>query len=82
MKLTYDQMRQLSSIGGPQGKLVIKNKKGHVMKCGLKKWGKTKETKYMSTEVGQKPSHVPMANLSQTSLHPFSLRHPQLLAKR
>ena len=38
-KLTYDQMKLLSDSGGdPGGKLVIKNKKGQVMRTVPQKW--------------------------------------------
>ena len=65
MKLTYDQMRLLSEIGDPHGKLTIKNTKGHVLRPALKKWG-NKDGKSTFTQEPLRPYHVPTVNRSQT----------------
>ena len=65
MKLTYEMLRHLSEID-EGGKLVIKNRKGHVLKPALKKWHQSpQETRSTSTMVPQRPSHAPMENHSQ-----------------
>ena len=38
-KLTYEQMRHLSELGAPEGRLVLKNRKGVNLKSQLSKWG-------------------------------------------
>ena len=81
MKLTYGQMRLLSEIGDPHGKITIKNKKGHVLRPTIKKWG-NKETKSMSTPELQRPYHVPMVSHSPIYPHHSCSQHPQLAGKR
>ena len=40
-KLTYDQMRNLADIGAADpGKVVLKNKKGHVLQQPVRRWTK------------------------------------------
>ena len=67
MKLTYEMLRHLSTMDAAGGKVVLKNRKGHVLKPALKKWHQSpKETRSTSTMVPQRPSHAPMENHSQT----------------
>ncbi|NDD65951.1 MAG: hypothetical protein EBZ36_18545 [Acidobacteria bacterium] len=75
MKLTYEQMRQLSEIGDGPGKLTI-TKDGKVLRPIQKKWGPsqtTKETGFMCMAARQRPSHALTANHSQTSPQASSL---------
>ena len=66
MKVTYEMLRHLSEID-EGGKLVIKNRKGHVLKPAFKKWHQSpKETRSTSTMVPQKPSHALTETHSQT----------------
>ena len=63
MKLNYDQMRQLAQLGQTDHKLVIKNKKGVVLKPAQKKWDPSpKEIRSTCLAVQQKPSHAVTAN--------------------
>ena len=54
MKLTYEMLRHLSEID-EGGKLVIKNRKGVVLKPALKKWQSPKETRSKFMVVPRKP---------------------------
>ena len=82
MKLTYEMLRRLSEIDDG-GKLVIKNRKGHVLKPALKKWHQSpQETRFTSTMVPQRPSHALMENHSQTSPLRFSSQPLQRPGKR
>ena len=54
MKLTYEMLRRLSEIDDG-GKIVIKNRKGHVLKPALKKWQSPKETRSKFMVVLRKP---------------------------
>jgi hypothetical protein len=66
MKLVYEQLRLLSEIGDAHSKITIKNKKGHVLRPTIKKWG-SKETKSMSTPELLKPLPPLTASHSVTS---------------
>ena len=82
MKLTYEMLRRLSEIDDG-AKLVVKNRRGHVLKSALKKWDQSpKETRSTSTMVPQRPSHAPMENHSQTSPLRFSSQPLQRPGKR
>ena len=82
MKLTYEMLRRLSEIDDG-GKLIIKNRSGHVLKSALKKWDQSpKETRSTSTMVPQRPSHALMENHSQTSPLRFSSQPLQRPGKR
>ena len=79
MKLNYDQTRALADLGGTDHKLVIKNKKGVVLKTPLKKWDHPqKEIRSRCLEVQQRPSHAHMGSPLQIYQHPSSslLRRP------
>ena len=77
MKLTYEQMRLLSEIGDAHSGVTIKNKKGHVLRPTIKKWG-SKETKSMSTPELLKPFPQCTVSHSLISLHPIcSQRQPR-----
>ena len=69
MKLSYEQMRMLSEIGDPGGRVVVKNRAGKVLQPALKKWGRNaspKETPSMCMAGQQKPSHAHMGSHLQT----------------
>ena len=75
VKLSYEQMRQLSEIG-EGGKLAIKNRDGKVLRPTLKKWHQSqtqKETKSTSILGLQKRSPAPMGNPSPICLQVSSL---------
>ena len=55
MKLTYEMLRHLSEIDVAGGKVVLKNRKGHVLKPALKKWQSPKETRSKFMVVLRKP---------------------------
>ena len=82
MKLTYEQMRLLSEIGDAHSKITIKNKKGHVLRPTIKKWGNHKETKSKSSPELLRPFHAPMVSHSPICPHHFCSQHPQLAGKR
>ena len=74
MKLTYEQMRTLAQMGPANDKIILKNKKGQILKSANYKWDHPqKETKSMCLEVQQRPSHVPRVNHLLTFPHPSSL---------
>ena len=81
MKLTYDQMRLLSEIGDPHGKITIKNTKGHILRANIKKWG-NKDGKSTFTQEPQRPFPAPMVSHSPIYPQAFCLQHPQLRARR
>ena len=71
MKLNYDQYRMLAQLGPANDRIILKNKKGIVLKPPLDKWHQSQEaTRFMSMGVPQRPSHAPTVNLSLTSLRP------------
>ena len=59
MKLTYDQMRHLSELD-EGSKVVVKNKKGVVLKPTRKKWQSHMETKSTCSLGLLKPCHASM----------------------
>ena len=81
-KLTYEQMRLLSSVGADNQKIQIKNNKGKVLKALPKKWHSPKETLSSCFQVQPKQYHARQDPHSQTYLAPSYLPHPQLRAKR
>ena len=84
MKLTYEQLRHLASLGDPSGQLTVKNRKGQVVRPTVKTWGpKTpKEMHSTSTKEPQRQCPVPMASHSQTYQQASSLRPRRPAAKR
>ena len=83
MKLTYDQLRQLSQIGSTEGRIIVKNKKGKILKPPLNKWDRPqKETRSTCLEVQPRPSHAPTASHFLTCPPASSSPRPQLRGKR
>ena len=71
MKLTYEQYRMLASLGPSNDRIIVKNRKGHIIKPNIK-WDQNehlKETRYMSSAVHPKPSHALTANPLEISPH-------------
>ena len=82
MKLTYDQYRMLAQLGPANDRIILKSKKGHVLKPPVDKWHESQEAmRFMSTQGLQRPSHAPTVNLSLTSLRPLYAQ-PQRRAGR
>ena len=82
MKLTYDQLRMLAQIGSTEGRIIVKNKKGHILKPPLGKWDHPpKETRSTCLEVQPKRSHAPTASHFLTCPHHSSLPHPRRVVK-
>ena len=83
MKLTYEQYRMLAQMGPANDKIVLKNKKGQILKSANYKWDHPqKETKSMCMEVQQRPSPAPTVNHFLTCPHPSSLPRLQPRGKR
>ena len=74
-------MRLLSEIGDTHSKITIKNRKGHVLRPTIKKWG-NKDGKSMSTQEPLKLFHAPMVSHSPIYPQASCSQHPQLRAKR
>ena len=76
MKLSYEQLRHLASLGDSSGQLCVKNRKGQVLRPNLKQWGpKTpKEMPYTSTKEPQRPCPVPMDSHSRAGLGAEGIR--------
>ena len=53
MKLSYEQLRHLASLGDPSGQLTVKNRKGQVIRPSLKQWG----------------PKTPKGNVAQNAIH-------------
>ena len=66
MKLSYEQLRHLASLGNPSGQLTVKKRKGQVIRPSLKQWGpkNPKEMPYTSTKEPQRPAIPRPANKS------------------
>jgi hypothetical protein len=69
-KLTYEQMRQLSELGDPSGRLTIKDKKGHVLKTPERKWHQSPTTASKSSGTALTPFHAHTGNHSLICLRP------------
>ena len=83
MKLTYEQMRLLSEIGDAHSKITIKDKKGHILRPTIKKWGnKDKDVKSMSSPELQRPFYAPMVSHSPIYPQASGLQRPLLRGKR
>ena len=83
MKLTYEQMRQLSELGGPTTKVVIKNRKGQVIRPREKKWGPSPQAMKSKSMGGLlRPSLAHSENPSQIYQLPSSSQHLQLRGRR
>ena len=67
MKLTYEQYRMLAQLGPSNDRIIVKNKKGQIIKPNIK-WENEhlKETRFMSSAVQPRPSHAPTASPLQT----------------
>ena len=82
-KLSYDQMRLLSSVGGADNqKIQIRNNKGKALKALPKKWHQTPQMQSRCLEAQPKPSHVRQDLRFLTCQAPSYSQHPQLRAKR
>ncbi len=68
MKQDYNTLREMVGVGRP-GKLVIKDRKGRVLKQPILKWANPTYTKYMSMGTAQ-PLKIHTA--------PHFLRYPHL----
>ena len=82
MKLTYEQYRMLASLGPSNDRIIVKNKKGHVIKPNIKWDLNPKETRYMSSAVHPRQSPVHTASPLEISLHRCCLSHKQRVGKR
>jgi hypothetical protein len=82
MKLTYDQYRQLAQLVSGNDRIVLKNKKGQVLKAPVDKEWHQREMRFSSTATLQRPSHAPTVNLSLTSLRPLFSQPPRRAGKR
>ena len=83
MKLTYEQMRTLAQMGPANDKIILKNKKGQILKSANYKWDHPqKETKSTFLEVQQRPSHALMVNRFLTCPPASSSRPPLRVEKR
>ena len=51
MKLTYEQMRQLAQLGPSNDRIILKNRKGQIIKPNVKWDPNPQETRYMSSAV-------------------------------
>ena len=71
MKLTYEQYRMLAQLGPSNDRIIVKNRKGHIIKPSLNKWDQNlKETRFMSSAVPPKPFLAHTENHSLTCLRP------------
>ena len=83
MKLTYEQYRMLAQLGSSNDRIVVKNKKGRIVKPS--QWDPNehlKETRFTSTAAPPRPFLAHMENHSQTCLHPSSSPPLRLRGKR
>ena len=65
MKLTYEQMRMLAQLGPSNDRIVVKNKKGRILKPLIHKWDQSpKGTQYTCMGAQPKPYHAPMESRS------------------
>ena len=80
-KLTYEQMRHLSELGAPEGRLVLENRKGVILKSQLSKWGNPLETKSTSTAGAHLPYPVHSGSHFLTCPAPSYLRPQRPQAK-
>ena len=67
MKLTYEQYRMLAQLGPANDRIIVKNRKGHIIKPNVKWDPNPKETRFTSMAVPPRPSHAPTGS----PLHPF-----------
>ena len=84
MKLTYEQLRMLAQLGPSNDRIVLKNRKGHVIKPNVK-WDAAsalKETRYRSSAVQPRPFHAHTGSLFQISPPASSSQLPRLRGKR
>ena len=82
MKLDYEKLREMAELGHPgKDKMVIKNRKGVVLKPLSLKWQSPTSTKSMSTGTVQ-PSSAHMASHSPLCLHLGSSQGPLVLGNR
>ena len=59
MKLTYEQMRALAQLGPSNDRILLKNKKGQILKPAIDKWHPNlKETRFTCMEEPRKRSHA------------------------
>ena len=60
MKLTYEQYRMLAQLGPSNDRIILKNKKGQIIKPSVNKWDQNlKETRFTSMAVPPKPFLAP-----------------------
>jgi hypothetical protein len=65
MKLTYEQMRMLAQLGPANDRIIVKNKKGHIIKPNIK-WDQNerlKGTRYSFSAMQPRPSPAPSGSL-------------------
>ena len=72
MKLTYEQYRMLAQLGPANDRIIVKNRKGHIIKPNVKWDPNPKETRFTSMAVPPRPSHAHTENHSLTCLRPSS----------
>ena len=70
MKLTYEQYRMLAQLGPANDRIVVKNRKGHIIKPNVKWDLNPKETRFSSSAMQPRPSPAHSGNPSLTCLHP------------
>ena len=59
MKLNYEQYRMLAQLGPSNDRIVIKNRKGVILKPAVHKWHpRLKGMQYTCTEEPQRPFHA------------------------
>jgi len=84
MRLTYEQMRQLAQLGPANDRIIVKNKKGQILKPPLHKCHQNQVgvTQFTSMAERPKPSHVltgsPFHQLHSATCY----ARPQRAAKR
>jgi hypothetical protein len=72
MKLTYEQMRMLAQLGPANDRIIVKNKKGNIIKPNIKWDQNPNETRFTSMAAPPRPFLARMENHSLTCLHPSS----------
>ena len=82
-ELTYEQMRHLSEIGEASGRLVLKNRKGVILKKQINKWDLSPLGTKSTSMVGeQKHTPASMGSHFLTCQPVSSLQHQRPRVKR
>jgi len=82
MKLTYEQYRMLAQLGPSNDRILLKNKKGQIIKPNVKWDPNPKETRFTSMAMQPRPSPAPMESRSPICLPASSWRPRRPAGKR